>query len=142
VIRWIKFNFVGAMGIVIQLGALFLLTALGMSYLPATAIAVECAVLHNFAWHERFTWPDRTLRHTAWSARLIRFNMSTGFVSIGGNLLLMRLLVGQVHLPAVAANVISIAGCSLVNFLVADKWVFSVVSGQWPVARKSVVGSQ
>jgi len=26
---------------------------IGVGYLAATAIAVECAVLHNFLWHER-----------------------------------------------------------------------------------------
>jgi putative flippase GtrA len=59
--RWVKFNFVGGIGIGVQFGVLFLLkSVLHIHYLTATVIAVEAAVLHNFIWHARFTWADRT----------------------------------------------------------------------------------
>jgi len=52
-VRWLKFNFVGGMGILVQFAALFLLKGLlQFHYLVATAIAVEAAVVHNFVWHE------------------------------------------------------------------------------------------
>jgi len=60
-VRWCKFNLVGGIGIGVQFAALFLLkTVLHFHYLGATAIAVEAAVVHNFVWHEQFTWVDRT----------------------------------------------------------------------------------
>lgn len=134
-LRWMKFNLVGAVGIVVQLAMLWMLTALGAEYMLATALAVETAVLHNFFWHERFTWVDRSGgRRWDSAARLLRFNLTTGAVSIGGNLLLMRLLVGGAHLRPVIANLVSIAGCSVVNFLVSDRWVFR--APLWPVALK------
>jgi putative flippase GtrA len=37
-------------------------TGLGLDYLVATALAVEAAVVHNFLWHQRFTWIDRPPR--------------------------------------------------------------------------------
>jgi len=112
-------------GIGVQLAALWFFTAFGTGYLLATALAVETAVLHNFIWHEHFTWVDRADGHGREAARrLLRFNLSTGGVSIAGNLLLMRLLVGEAHLGALGANLVSIAACSLVNFLVSDRWVF------------------
>ncbi len=124
--RWLRFNLVGAIAMGVQLGMLELLTAvLRVEYMFATALAVESAVLHNFFWHERFTWAGRG--SSLWreiSARFLRFNVTTGTVSIGGNLLLMRLLVGQLHVPALRANLVGIAGCSVVNFLVSDRWVF------------------
>ena len=49
----------GLIGFALQLGVLALLLRLGLHYLAATALAVELAVLHNFAWHERWTWRDR-----------------------------------------------------------------------------------
>jgi putative flippase GtrA len=59
--RWLKFNFVGGIGIGVQFGVLFLLKSVWhVHYLVATVIAVEVAVVHNFVWHERFTWADRT----------------------------------------------------------------------------------
>jgi putative flippase GtrA len=54
-----RFAVVGAIGVVVQLGTLEALTALGCHYLWATGLAVEVAVLHNFMWHQRFTWRDR-----------------------------------------------------------------------------------
>ena len=90
-----------------------------LNYLLATAVAVEVAVLHNFLWHERFTWRDRR----AWGApgRLVKFNLTTGTFSILGNLVLMKLLVGKVHFEYLPANLIAIAVCSMVNFLLSDQ---------------------
>ena len=125
--RWLKFNFVGALGIVVQLAALALLVKVArVPYLWATAIAVETAVLHNFVWHERFTWKDRTgeghWRDT--SGRLLRFHAGNGLISLGGNLLFMRLLVGGAGLKPLLANPISIALCAVLNFAASEWFVF------------------
>jgi len=125
-VRWLKFNFVGGIGIAVQFAALFLLkTVFHFHYLFATAVAVEAAVVHNFVWHEQFTWVDRT--QPCWRRslrRLARFNLTAGAVSILGNLTLMRLLVDLGHVNYLLANAIAIALCSLANFLVSDRWVF------------------
>ncbi|MFB3904734.1 MAG: GtrA family protein [Acidobacteriota bacterium] len=122
-IRWFRFNTVGAVGIAVQLAALWFLTAVaGMHYLPATFTAVELAIVHNFLWHERWTWGDR--RGIRRIQRLIRFNLATGLVSLVGNLALMPLLVDRLHLGVVPTNLAAIACCSLANFLLADRVVF------------------
>ena len=121
-IRWLKFNAVGGIGILVQLGTLALLrSGLGLNYLVATAIAVEAAVLHNFLWHERFTWADRPTPNPV--KRLLNFNLGTGAFSIVGNVLCTKLLVdaGIKYLPA---NAISIALCSIINFFLNDRLVF------------------
>ena len=124
-IRWWKFNAVGAMGIVVQLVALTLLkSGLHLNYLIATALAVEAAVIHNFFWHERYTWAYR--ESASRLVRFAKFNLSNGAISIIGNVLLMRLLVGTIGLNYFVANWISIAGCSLLNFVVSDRLVFTV----------------
>jgi len=121
--RWLKFNLVGGIGIAVQLLALVLLKAvLQVNYLVVTALAVETAVTHHFLWHERFTWADRT---GAGFTRFLKFNLTTGLFSIGGNLLLMKLLVGFGHLNYLPANGIAITACSVVNFLVSDGFVFA-----------------
>jgi len=124
--RWLKFNIVGGIGIGVQLAALAIFRSLlHLDYLLATVLAVESAVLHNFVWHERFTWADRpALRLTGSLIRLARFNASNGLTSILGNLLLVRWLVGGMQMNYFAANVIAIAACSLVNFLLSDCFVF------------------
>jgi putative flippase GtrA len=123
-LRWLKFNAVGGIGIAVQLAVLWVLTAwLHVNYLVATAL--EAAVIHNFLWHERFTWADRLQVSASQSlVRFLKFNLTTGAFSILGNLLLMRLFVGVAHLPYVPANLVTIATCSIVNFLVSDRFVF------------------
>jgi len=123
-LRWLKFNAVGAIGIGVQLAALALFrSGLRLNYLVATALAVEAAVLHNFFWHAHFTWADRNEKGGL-LFRLVRFSFTTGAFSVFGNLALMRLLVGAAHLPYLPANAITIAACSLANFLVSDRFVF------------------
>lgn len=124
--RWCKFNLVGAMGVGVQFAALFVMKGLvGVDYLLATAMAVETAVIHNFLWHERFTWADR-VRPSRRGAliRLIRFNLTTGAMSMVGNVALMKVMVGEGHMNYLVANGIAIALCSIANFLVSDQWVF------------------
>lgn len=123
--RWLRFNAVGAIGIVVQTGALALFKSiLRLDYLVATALAVEIAVLHNFVWHEHWTWKDRTASHRGWPARLLRFNLSNGLISIALNLLFMRILAGHFHMPYMAANFVGIAAGSLANYLASDRFVF------------------
>lgn len=125
-LRWLKFNAVGALGVSVQLGTLALLVSgLQVDYLVATALAVESAVMHNFIWHEYFTWRDRTRKaHSGSLRRMLSFHASNGMVSLFGNLLLMRMLVGIARMPYVAANMLAIAICGLVNFLLAELVVF------------------
>lgn len=124
--RWCKFNLVGAIGIGVQFAALFLLkSVLRFDYLFATAIAVEAAVVHNFVWHEQFTWADRL--QASWRqslSRFLLFNMTTGAVSIIGNLALMKVMVGFGRMNYLLANAIAIALCSVANFLISETWVF------------------
>ncbi len=123
--RWVKFNAVGAVGVAVQLSALALFyRAAGLGYLLATALAVECAILHNFVWHERWTWNDRAGAAGSTFARLLRFNLGSGLVSIICNLAVMRVLVGVYHAPLLPANLLSIAVGSIANFLVSDRLVF------------------
>jgi len=125
-LRWIKFNAVGGIGIGVQLAALAIFRSwMKLDYLLATGLAVEIAVIHNFFWHARFTWADRPApRLVHLLLRLAKFNASNGAVSMVGNLVLMRVLVGEVKLNCVASNVIAIVICSLVNFRLGDRFVF------------------
>ena len=126
-LRWLKFNAVGALGIGVQLAVLLTLkSGFHLAYLPATALAVEVTVLHNFLWHERYTWADRV--QTSWRKslpRLLRFNLTTGVVSMAGNLALMKLMVDLGHMNYLVANGTAIALCSLANFVVSEVWVFA-----------------
>ena len=38
----------------------------------------------------------------------------------------MRILVGEAHVPVLAANTIAILCCSIVNFFLSNEWVFAM----------------
>ena len=117
-----RFVIVGCLGFVLQLLTLWALTTVaGWPWLPATAAAVELAVVHNFVWHERWTWKDRG--EAGWT-RFARFNVATGLTSIAGNLVLMAILVGVMRIPTVLANAIAVGVLSAANFVASDRWVF------------------
>jgi putative flippase GtrA len=124
-LRWLRFNFVGGLGVGIQLGSLAILKDIfHVQYLAATALAVELAVLHNFVWHVRFTWKDRPGSIPVTLQRLLRFHLGNGLISIAGNLVLMRVLAGGLGLHYLVANAISIAICSFANFAAGEWFVF------------------
>jgi putative flippase GtrA len=128
--RWLAFNGVGVLGVGVQLATItVLIRGAGIHYLLATAIAVEAAVLHNFVWHQRWTWGDRpsATRRTTLD-RLRRFHLLNGAVSLAGNVGLMVVLSGGLRMDPVHANIAAILACSVVNFLASEVFVFRAVS--------------
>ena len=136
--RWLKFSAVGWLGVGVQLTMLTLLAGhVGLHYLVATALAVESAIIHNFFWHERWTWGDRGLRGTRgrWQ-RFVRFNAASGSVSMLGNLVFMSIFVGQFGLHYLVGNIASIASCAILNFVISDRLVFLAITERAPASLK------
>jgi putative flippase GtrA len=126
--RWPTFISVGAMGTGVQLVTLVVLTeALDLDYLVATALAVEVAILHNFVWHERWTWGDRMDRRGR-GRRLAWFNLVSGTLSITGNVVFTGLYATSFGIHYLPANLMAIMSCALVNFLVNERFVFRQVA--------------
>jgi putative flippase GtrA len=141
IVRWLKFNSVGIAGAVVQIWFLHILLRGGVHYLPATALAVEAAVLHNFAWHQRYTWADRPSDDlAAVLTRLFRFHLSNGLVSVVGNLLVMHWLTGGFGIRPLVANSCAILVCSLVNYFLGDKFVFRSISSTYRACGDSNPG--
>lgn len=121
--RWLRFNAVGLLGVGVQLSLVSLFHhGLRLSAACSAALAVELTLLHNFAWHRRFTWNDAAA--TPWPAQLLRFHLGNGLVSLTGNALLTPLLVNH-GVPLLAANATAIALCATANFLLASRWIFT-----------------
>jgi putative flippase GtrA len=125
--RFGVFSLVGLLGIGLQLSLLTLLTKkFGLPTAVATAVAVEITLLHNFLWHQQFTWSDRRpteLRQRF--QRLWRFHLGNGLVSLVGNTTLNYLLVDRMKFAALPSALASIAVCSIINFMLADRWVYA-----------------
>ncbi len=134
--RWLKFSAVGWLGVGVQLCMLTLLAGhFGMHYLVATVLAVESAIIHNFFWHERWTWGDRGLVGTPGRfQRLVRFNVTSGSLSILGNVVFMSVFVGQLELHYLVGNIASIASFAILNFVISDRLVFLALGESAPAS--------
>lgn len=122
---WLRFNAVGAAGAGVQLAALVVFRReLHLADVLAVALAVECAILHNFVWHERWTWRARALDPGQSVRRLLRFHAGNGAASLLVNVGLAWALVSEMHLHYLVSNAIAIAGCSVLNFWISDHLVF------------------
>jgi putative flippase GtrA len=122
-IRFLKFTAVGAAGFVLQLTALWILVhRFDVHYVIAGLAATELAILLNFLCHELWTWSDRAGNPVL---RLIRFHIANGAISLAGAALMMPLLVDMAGIHYMLANVLTICGCAVANFLAADRFVFT-----------------
>lgn len=122
--RWARFNAVGVAGAVVQLATLHELNRwMAGHYLYAAALALEITLLHNFFFLTRFTWTTKVSTR-ARLGQLSKFHLANGAVSLAGNLAIMHWLVGKAHVAPVPANAVAIVACSIVNFLVSERWVF------------------
>jgi putative flippase GtrA len=127
-VRFARFSLVGAMGTAIQLGALALFSRwMPGHYLYATAAAIELTLVHNFIWHSHYTWHDTTndSARTERIRRFLRFHVSSGMISMLGSLAIMRILVGEAHVPVLVSNGVAVVSCSIPNFLLSNSWVFT-----------------
>ena len=116
--RWLRFNAVGILGAGVQLAVLAVMLRLHVYYLLATVVAIEAALLHNYVWHRKWTWPGQ-------AGSLLRFHLSNGLISFISNLLLMRLFAGRLHFPPIPSNLGAIVLTSFVNYAFAARWVFA-----------------
>jgi putative flippase GtrA len=124
-----RFNAIGTMGVGIQLMLLFLLTRIfHIHYMIATLLAVQCAIIHNFFWHQRWTWKENATQNKMDALRrFVKFNTSSGTVSLVGNVGVTAALVQAVHLPLMICNLLAIGACNIANFLFAHNLVFQQI---------------
>lgn len=121
---FLRFYAVGFIGVAVQLATLSLLTSgLHMHHSIATVLAVQTAVLHNFLWHERWTWACRRLTSSPWQ-RYCKFNLTTGLSAMVVNVIVTGALVELMGAPYLLANLLAIASASIANYLISDLFVF------------------
>ena len=120
----VKFVVVGLGGFALQLGVVAGLTrTTGWTAEAATALAVELAVLHNFLWHEHWSWRERSLTVAGRLPRFLRYQGS-GVVNLAGNVLVTAAASSTHVLGPELANVLAVCVMAAINFRLADRWIF------------------
>src|SRR5687767_3249991 len=124
--KWLRYNAIGVMGVGVQLSVLIALkTMFDLNPFVATFFAIQCALIHNFFWHQRWTWRGTaTAGKGASFRRFLRFTSSSGTISTLGTIGFTALLLQAVNLPYIVCNVMAIGACNIANFLFSHNFVF------------------
>jgi putative flippase GtrA len=122
--RSATFAIVAILGFAMQVTAIVLLTSFADLHIAAaTAAGVVLAILHNFVWHERWTWSDRD-RSSNTVTRLLRFASLTGVVSLLGTVVLTTVYVSALKAPVFIGNLLAVWSTGFVNYILLDRVIF------------------
>jgi len=129
--RFARFVAVGAIGVVIDMGVLFILSdasTFGLGLIWSKALAAQAAIVNNFIWNDLWTFADVTHKKLRFAQRMERF-WRFELICLAGVLFSIGLLYLQAHTLGVnryLANVIAIASATAWNFGMNRKFSWRV----------------
>jgi putative flippase GtrA len=123
VVRPLRYLAVATLGAGVQAIVVAAAAAAGMPPVTATLLGIEAAILHNFAWHDRWTWQDRPRREPR-ALRLARYNgaMATTSLALGGAV--SWVVFEWAGGGLVIANVAAVAAGAIANYYASDRLIF------------------
>lgn len=123
--RFLKFCLVGASGVLVNEGLLWILQQFtGLPLALASGISIETSIISNFVLNDFFTFPDRRRgRIRFFLLRLGKFN-ATSLVGLGINIGVLLLLTNGLGLHYLLSNLVGIAIAMLWNYLVNLRWTW------------------
>jgi dolichol-phosphate mannosyltransferase len=123
--RFIKFCLVGASGVLVNMGLLWLLTeVVGLFYLVSAAIAIETSIINNFILNDIWTFRDRRAPgRTAGLVRLLKFNLVSA-AGIGINMGVLWTCTEVLGIYYLISNLCGIAAAMLWNFIINLSWTW------------------
>ena len=123
--RFVKFCLVGASGVLVNMGLLWLLTEFaGLFYLISAAISIESSIISNFLLNDLFTFPDRRARGGKnLLRRLLKFNI-VSLAGLGLNMAVLWLLTSTLGVYYLLSNLCGIALATLWNYIVNFWWTW------------------
>jgi dolichol-phosphate mannosyltransferase len=116
--KFVKFCLVGLSGVLVDMSALFVLNDsrfFGFGVIMSKFIAVELAIVNNFAWNDRWTFRSAAGRPHSIMSRFFKFNLicSAGLVL---SLSLLYILNRRLGINVYVANLVAIVFTTIVNF--------------------------
>lgn len=116
----VRFGVVGASGVAVNSSLLYVFHGMaGWPLIPASAVAVEAAIVNNFLWNDVWTFSERNKT----PYRFLRFNL----VSMGGlavNTLVLAAVVSLSGIHYLLANLLAIGAAMTWNFAVNVRWTW------------------
>jgi dolichol-phosphate mannosyltransferase len=123
--RFLKYCLVGASGVLVNMGLLWLLTEMGgLFYLVSSAFAIEASIVTNFTLNDHFTFPDRRAKgRVQFLTRLGKFNI-VSLAGLGVNMVVLWTLTSVFGVYYLLSNLCGIAAATLWNYLVNFWWTW------------------
>ena len=123
--RFLKYCLVGAGGVIVNMGLLWLLTEVGgLYYLVSAAFSIEASIITNFALNDFFTFPDRRARGgRQFMKRLAKFNI-VSLAGLGANMAVLWTLTSVFGVYYLISNLCGIAVATLWNYVVNFWWTW------------------
>ncbi len=128
IFRFIKYAFVGSMGLFMAMGILWVLVEyLGVLYIIASLIAGEIGITFNFFWYEVWAFRDvkRSFAVSQLVVRWLKFNLvrATG---IGISMGILTLLVEIFSVHYFVANIIGTVVAIVFNYIISIGWIWRI----------------
>jgi dolichol-phosphate mannosyltransferase len=127
--RFLRFGLVGGSGVLVDMGALYLLHdphRLALPLVISKILSAQLAMINNFFWNETWTFADRATGSDT-SSRVTRF-LRFELICLAGlllNLGVLTLCVKRLGMHYLVANAIAIGISTAWNFLVNLRWNWS-----------------
>ena len=136
--EFMRFLFVGASGVVVNLGLYWILTRLFSVGLEVAApIAIEASIVSNFTLNNLYTFRARDSRNSL-GRRFLYFHIAAGLAGIV-NYSILIVLVNVFGVYDILANCVGIAAGTMVNYMINSRitWVGKKKGGAIAADRQS-----
>ena len=121
----VKYYIVGASGILVNLGLLYVLTEfVGLWYILSYVVAISVSITTNFIFNKLWTFSD-SLKSQKAIVMYMKF-VGVSLVGMGIQLGSTFLLVENLSIYYMIAALISIGIASTINFIINRRWTFGV----------------
>ncbi|WP_319583590.1 glycosyltransferase family 2 protein [uncultured Pseudodesulfovibrio sp.] len=137
--EFIRFLFVGASGVIVNLGLYYLLTRLlSVSFEIAAPIAIEVSIISNFILNNFYTFKERDAKNSL-RRRFLYFHVAAGIAGVV-NYCLFLMLVSGIGMYDILANCIGILAGTMVNYVMNSRitWVDKKKNGSFSIDRQSI----
>jgi putative flippase GtrA len=127
VFRGTKFMIVAWIGMAVNTACLYLFKGVwGMRLIPASMLAIEVAIIHNFIWLRYWAWSGRVVdgKRPPFFRQLFIYNIATGAVDLVANVSILWLLATLFGVHYLLANIIGMILGPFIKFWVNEKLIF------------------
>ena len=114
-------------GTAVNTGCLYLFKGvLGIRLIPASMMAIEIAIIHNFIWLRLWAWRERGTANgrPPFFKQLFMYNVATGAVDLAANVSILWVLATLVGVHYLLANVAAQILGPFVKFWLNEKIIF------------------